>query len=65
MLQYNQKEKEREATKMKEVEMFVGMMDRAKIRIKIVEDDKETHVFLLDSDAEYIFGEWGQLVEIL
>lgn len=50
---------------MKEVEMFVGMMDRAKIRIKIVEQDKETHVFLLDSDAEYIFGEWGQLVEIL
>ncbi len=65
MLQYNQKEKEREATKMKEIEMFVGMMDRAKIRIKIVEQDKETHVFLLDSDAEYIFGEWGQLVEIL
>ena len=49
---------------MKEVEMFVGMMDRAKIRIKIVEQDKETHVFLLDRDAEYIFGEFGQLVEV-
>ena len=66
MLQYNQKEREREGTKMKEIEMFVGMMDRAKIRIKIVEEDKETHVFVLDSEDEaiFIFGEHGQLVEV-
>ena len=50
---------------MTELEMFVKMMDRAKIRIMIVEDDKETSVFLPDSDAEYIFDEWDQLVEIL
>lgn len=50
---------------MTELEMFVRMMDRAEIRIMIVEDDKETSVFLLDSDTEYIFGEQGQLIEIL
>lgn len=49
---------------MTELEMFVGMMDRAKIRIRIEELDKETHVFLLDTGAEYIFGEWDQLVEV-
>ena len=57
---------EREGTKMTELEMFVKMMDRAKSRIKIEEDDKETRVFVLDSEAEsiFIFGEEGQLKEV-
>lgn len=51
---------------MTELEMFVKMMDRAKSRIKIEEDDKETRVFVLDSEAEsiFIFGEEGQLKEV-
>ena len=50
---------------MTELEMFVGMLDRAKERISIEEKDKETHVFLIETGSEFIFGEWGQLVEIL
>ena len=49
---------------MTELEMFVGMLDQAKIRIRIEELDKETHVFLLDNGTEYIFGEQDQLVEV-
>lgn len=49
---------------MTELKMFVGMLDRAKVRIRIEELDKETHVFLIETGAEYIFGEFDQLVEV-
>ena len=49
---------------MTELEMFVKMMDRAKINIRIEELDKETHVFIQENGTEYIFGEYDQLVEV-
>lgn len=49
---------------MTELEMFVGMMDRAQVRIRVEELDKETHVFLIETGSEFIFGEFGQLVEV-
>lgn len=64
MLYCSQKEREREVTKMTELEMFVKMMDRAKISIRIEELDKETHVFIQENGTEYIFGEHDQLVKI-
>ena len=49
---------------MTELEMFVGMLDRAKERISIKEEDKETHVFLIETGSEFVFGEFGQLVKV-
>lgn len=49
---------------MTELEMFVGMMDRAEIAIRIEEEGNETHVFIEENGTEYIFGEHDQLVEV-
>ena len=49
---------------MTELEMFVGMLDRANERISIEEKGKETHVVLIGTGSEFVFGEFGQLVEI-
>ena len=48
---------------MTEIEMFVKMMDRAGINIRIEEEAEETHVFIEDNGTEYIFGKDGQLEE--
>lgn len=49
---------------MTELEMFVRMMDRACINIRIEEEAEETHVFLEENGTEYIFGKYGQLEEV-
>ena len=49
---------------MTELGMFVKMLDRAKISIRIEEVDKETHIIIQENGTEYIFDEHDQLVEV-
>lgn len=66
MLYYNQKEREKEVTKMTELEMTVKMLDRKEVSFKM-EESREgyTTIELPGGSVMWFWDATGELVDVL